>query len=186
MADMIADVTGELLRIGAIQFGQFEMAPGQFAPISVNLRFVPSYPSILAALAQTLAPLVKIEGLTHLLPMPAAVPLGAAISMVADLPLVYPDDSGTIEGAYDFNVPTILLTDTYQDGAAEQAMIKRAKPLGLDVYAVVTVIDFGKHTATPDGLPLIAWRRLRDLLPGIPALSSSMRQAADVWLSTLD
>ncbi len=134
-----------LTRIGAIQFGQFETRPGVFAPVAIRLALLPSYPAILRDLAGEIAPLVKIAGLSHLLTKPAATPIGVAVSLAADLPLVYPapGDPHTIEGAYDFNVPTVLLTDVLTDGATEQALIGRVKGLGLDVKAVVAVLDLG-------------------------------------------
>jgi orotate phosphoribosyltransferase len=178
----MVDVTRELLRIGAIQFGQFETQPGSFAPVSVKLKLIPSYPWVLAVLAKDLDPLVRFEGLTHLLPMPGIVPIGTAVSLAAALPLVYPDETGTIEGAYDFNVPTILLTGIYSDGGAEQAMIKKARPLGLDVKAIVTIIDLG--IVPQHDLPLRSWRKLRDLLTEIPSLSPALRITTENWLNS--
>src|SRR5205823_1781643 len=141
-------------------------------PISIHLRLLPSYPSTLRALAQEIAPMVQIDGLTHLLPMPSAVPVGVAVSLAADLPLVYPaaGNPQTIEGAYDFNVPTILLTDVLTDGAAESALIKQARPLGLDVKAVVAILSIDIGLSSLDGLPIYVWRGLRKLLVQIPTL----------------
>src|SRR5258708_37404073 len=129
----MTDVIQSFIRVGAIQFGHFESreTPGTFAPVAINLRYIPSYPSILKALAAEIAPLVQIDGLTHLLTMPAAVPLGTAISLALDIPLVYPAETRVIEGAYDANVPTVLLTDLITDGEAELAMAKRVKSVGL-------------------------------------------------------
>src|SRR5215475_11987325 len=100
------DIIQALERIGAIQFGQFEQAPGTFAPMRIYLGLLPSYPAVLKALADEMVPLVKMEGTTHLLAMPDAVALGTAISLAARMPLVYPaaGDPEYIEGAYDFNV----------------------------------------------------------------------------------
>ncbi|MCC7452182.1 MAG: hypothetical protein IT324_32580, partial [Anaerolineae bacterium] len=133
------DLVAALLRIGAIQCGRFERQPGVFEPIALNLRLLPSYPATLRALAAELTPLATITGLTHLLTTPAAVPLGVALSLATDMPMVYPaaDDSHTIEGAYDYYVPTVLLTNVLADGATERALIKHVKGVGLEVKAVV-------------------------------------------------
>src|SRR5262249_6496185 len=148
-------------------FGHFETAPGTFAPVAINLGYVPSYPAILKALTNEIAPLVKIDGLTHLLPMPSAVPLGTAVSLQLDMPLVYPGAGEVMEGAYDANVPTVLLTNLLTDGAAEMAMVKRVKGTGLIVQAIVAVLSFqqvGDHVGDSS---LVAWRRLDALLPEI-------------------
>jgi orotate phosphoribosyltransferase len=134
-----------LLRIGAIQFGRFETRPGRFQPLKINLRLLPSYPDVLEMLAEALAPLIRLDGLTHLLVMPAAVPIGVAVSLKTGIPLVYPpaDDPQFIEGAFDYNVPTLLLTDVLHGGSAERAMIAHARKQGLEVWAVVAVFDLG-------------------------------------------
>jgi orotate phosphoribosyltransferase len=178
------DLVASLVRIGAIQFGRFERQPGVFEPIALNLRLLPSYPATLRALAAELAPLVQIAGLTHLLTTSAAVPLGVALSLTTEMPMVYPaaGDSHTIEGAYDYYVPTVLLTDVLTDGAAERALIKRVKGMGLEVKAVVAVLDLGIEGRGVD-VPVTAWQRIPDLLPGLttPLMQTAVRE----WLDSL-
>src|SRR5258708_2165629 len=80
-----------LARVGVIQFGRFEsrQEPGNFAPIAINLRMLTSYPDILKALAAEIAALATMPGMTHLLAMPSAVPLGTAITLQTGMPVVY-------------------------------------------------------------------------------------------------
>src|SRR5689334_10058309 len=181
-----ADLVQALCRIGAIQFGSFERRdlPGTFAPIAINLQLVPSYPAIMRDLAAELAPLVKADGITHLLAAPSVVPLGAAVSLASNLPLVYPATGNpqTIEGAFDYNEPTILLTDIFGDGLSEQALAKRVASQGLDVLAIVAVIELG-ISAAPAGLPVKAWKRLPDLLPFVA--TPNMQVVVQDWLSSL-
>jgi orotate phosphoribosyltransferase len=167
-----------LLRIGAIQFGRFETHPGIFQPLKINLRLLPSYPDVLALLADALAPLIRFDGLTHLLTMPAAVPIGVAVSLKTGVPLVYPpaDDPQFIEGAFDYNVPTLLLTDVLHGGSAEHAMMAHARKQGLEVGAVVAVFDLG-HTLP--GLVKALWG-----MDTILALAQAphLRTAVQAWL----
>lgn len=183
----MTDLIPSLIRIGAIQFGQFERRdqPGTFDPVDINLRYVPSYPTILKALATEIAPLVQIGGLTHLLAVPAAVPLGTAISLLLEMPLVYPvaSEPHVIEGAYDANVPTVLLTDLLTNGEAELAMVKRVRGMGLIVKAIVAVLDLNPTASTVGGLPLVTWRHFESLLPELPHLTPSMRTVVERWLS---
>jgi orotate phosphoribosyltransferase len=182
----MSELIQSLVRVGAIQFGRFESQenPGTFAPIAINFRYIPSYPPILKALAAEITPLVQIDGITHLLAMPATVPLGTAISLTLDLPLVYPvaSEPHVIEGAYDANVPTVLLTDVLMNGEAELAMVKRVKGMGLIVKAVVAVLDLGQTDRMVGDLPSAAWRHFGDLLPEIPNLTPSMRSVVKQWL----
>lgn len=133
----------QLLHIGAVQFGRFEIRPGQFEPVLINLPMLASYPATLRALAAEVAPLVRAAGQSHLLAMPAALPLGVAVALEAEIPLVYPSADGEIEGAYDYNVPTVLLSAALRDGEAEEWLIREARRHGLDVEAVVSVFDLG-------------------------------------------
>jgi orotate phosphoribosyltransferase len=180
------DVFKDLLRIGAVQYGQFEVRgkQGTFAPISINLRLLPSYLAVMTSLAEQIAPLATVEGTTHLLTMPSVTPLGVVVSQQSDRVLVYPLD-GQIEGAYDFNEPTVLLTDVLTDGAAELAMIKQARREGLDVTALVAIIDFGRPLA---GLNVArhAWMRIEEVLvtsQSVGKLTTSMRNTVERWLA---
>jgi uridine monophosphate synthetase len=183
----MSNLVRSLVTIGAVQFGQFEQQPGVFAPLAINLRILPSYPAILKALAEEIAPLVRIDGLTHLLTMPAAVPISVAVSLATAMPLAYPaaGDPRQIEGAYDFNVPTVLLTDILGSGADEQAMIDHVRGLGLDVKAVIAVIDLGICTRSERPFPAIAWRKIDELLPEMPTFTPSMRVVVRDWLMSL-
>jgi orotate phosphoribosyltransferase len=180
------DLIQAMERIGAIQFGQFEQAHGSFAPMIIRLGLLPSYPTVLKTLAEAMAPLVKIDGVTHLLAMPDAVPLGTAISLVAGMPLVYPaaSDPKHIEGAYDFNVPTVLISDVVRDATAETAMIQHVKGLGLDVKAVVAVVDFEQQRGALE-VPICMWRTIRDVLDGVNGLTPAMRAVVRNWLRTV-
>jgi orotate phosphoribosyltransferase len=177
------NLVNALHRIGVIQFGSFEQRdkPGVFAPIAINLRLLPSYPDLTRKLADQLAPLVKIDGITHLLAAPSLVPLGATVSLASGLPLVYPatGDPQTIEGAFDYNEPTVLLTDVFSDGLAEQVLSKRVAGLGLDVKAIVAVFDL----CIAPNLPIKAWQRLPDILPLMA--TPNMQIVVRDWLTSL-
>jgi orotate phosphoribosyltransferase len=175
-----------LRRIGAIQFGHFEQPnqSGVFAPLAINLQLVPSYPAILRDLANELPPLVKLDGISHLLAAPSVVPLATAVSLASGLPLVYPatGNPNTIEGAFDFNEPTVLLTDVLSDGEAECSLIKYVAGQGLDVNAVVAVIDLG-ISALPADVEVRIWQHIRDILPQVA--TPSMQVVVQNWLTSL-
>jgi len=173
----------QFIHIGVIQFGQFAVVdrPGVFAPIAFNLGLLASYPSILRAAAVAIAPLTQIDGLTHLLATSTVIPLGTAISQVTGLPLLYPSalDPDFIEGAYDYDVPTVLLTGVLTDGFAERALIRRTKSAGLDVKAIVTVFDLYNNVDV-DGVALLRWRSIRNILPAIT--TPSLRETVERWV----
>lgn len=176
-----------LAHIGIVQFGQFATANGSFAPFRLDWRLLPSYPLLLADLSTELLPLVKQAGMSHLLPMPAVLPLGTALSLRAETPLVFvsPDDPEHIEGAYDYNVPTLLLTDNLTDGAAESALIRRVRRHGLHVEAVLAVLDWQIGALLPEGVTLCAWQRLQAFMAAAAAVNgtSAIHTAAQAWIA---
>jgi orotate phosphoribosyltransferase len=181
-----------LLRIGAIQFGQFEAAPGCFQPAYINLRLLPSYPATLRALADALVPLARgagQRGLTHLLAMPAATPIGVALALAADVPLAYPApaDLATLEGAFDYNVPTLLLTDVLTDGGAEMSMIRHARQQGLHVEGVLSIFRLSDQPLSADRLLREAeslWGAA-DVLALAAAQTPYLGAAVGAWLESL-
>ena len=187
----MTELLHSLVEVGAIQFGRFEAhdEPGTFTPVAINLRYIPSYPAILKALAAEIAPLVKTAdpSCTHILAMSGVVPLGTAVSLLTAMPLVYPasPDAAIMDGAYDVNVPTILLTDVLTDGKAEEALAKRVKGLGLEVKTVFAVLDLGFTGPNVYGCPVYSWRRFADILPELPNLSVTMRHAVEHWLKAV-
>jgi len=184
----MSDLILSLAQIGAIQFGRFECQdnPGTFAPLALNLRYIPSYPAILKALAAEIASLVKVanSNCTHILAMPGVVPLGTAVSLLTEMPLVYPTspDSAVMDGTYDVNVQTVLLTDVLANGKSEASLAKRVKGLGLEVKIVVCVLDLGISGPSINECPVHSWRDFSEVLPQLPELTATMRRAVEIWL----
>ncbi|MCC7206471.1 MAG: hypothetical protein IT323_04150, partial [Anaerolineae bacterium] len=140
-------IEAALLHLGAVQFGQFEVPsqPGVFEPVRIHLPLLASYPETLAALARALAPLARLDGTSHLLAMSDALPVAFALSLESGLPLVYAagDDPDRLEGAFDYHVPTLLITGVLGQGDDETAMIRRVHRHGLDVEGLLAVYDLG-------------------------------------------
>ncbi len=176
-----------LAHIGVVQFGQFATASGSFAPFRLDWRLLPSYPSLLAALSAELLPLAKQAGMSHLLPMPAALPLGTALSLQAEMPLVFvsPNEPEHVEGAYDYNVPTLLLTDNLTDGAAESALIRRVRRHGLHVEAVLAVLDWQIGALLPEGVAVWAWQHLQAFMAAAAAVhgTPAIQAATQAWIA---
>jgi hypothetical protein len=158
----------DLLHIGVIQFGQFERTdrPGSFSPVVVEIGLLASYPPVLSALADALLPQIATQPLTHLLALPPVIPLSTAIALRTGQPLLYPSaaDPDFVEGAYDYSVPTLLLTGVLTDGIVERALIKRVKNVGLEVKVIVPVLDL-YNNLNIDGVAIFPWQTGQDLIP---------------------
>ncbi|NLF13221.1 MAG: orotidine-5'-phosphate decarboxylase [Anaerolineaceae bacterium] len=142
-----------LFDIGAVQFGRFTLASGQESPIYMDLRLLASHPAVLRRVAQAYARLVSDRGLAGadvcLAAIPyAALPIGTAVAMELDLPLVYPRKEakayGTarqVEGQFRRGDRAVVLDDLVTTGGSKLAAIEPLQAAGLEVRDVVVLID---------------------------------------------
>ncbi|GAB4310782.1 MAG: hypothetical protein Kow00117_04160 [Phototrophicales bacterium] len=134
----------EFLRAGLLQFGVFGVHQ---APFKLNLSLLASYPHILRQIAQETAPL--IQGVDRLVCEASAVPMGVAVSLEVNIPLVYSlgtDQAGVYDliGAYDVGHPTALILHVWEQ-KTHQKLIEKAKHVGLEVQQVISLFDLGNQ-----------------------------------------
>jgi uridine monophosphate synthetase len=154
--DPRAALTVTLADIGAIRFGEFTLASGKKSPIYVDLRLLASHPAALRQVAGAYADLLRAEvgagkpgTPMRLAAIPyAALPIGTAVALELDLPLIYPrkeiKDHGTsrqIEGEYEAGDQVVVLDDLITTGGSKLAAIEPLEQAGLEVRDVVVLID---------------------------------------------
>jgi orotate phosphoribosyltransferase len=192
----MVDLTLKLARAGLIQFGRFVQPDDSVWPLAVNLRWLPSYPALLDETAAALQPLLIDVSADRLLTTADALPIGVALSLRAGLPLVYPygevrdyTAAFAIEGAYDVGHPTLLLSDVLIDAAQANRITAVARRVGLDVHAVLAVIDLGlgaREELESAGYAVRFALALREMLPTLADegfLPPAMRQTVEAWLA---
>lgn len=185
-----------LAQAGLIQFGRFVQTDDTIWPVAVHLRWLPSYPALLRAVAAALVPLLDGIEADRVLTTADATPIGVALSLASDLPLVYPfgevrdyTAAFAIEGAYDVGHPTLLLADVLADPDQARGIVALAGRVGLDVSAVLAVLDLGLGASgrlAADGYTVRRLLALADLLPVLETeglLPPAMRAAVEVWLA---
>lgn len=188
-----------LARAGLIQFGRFVQPDGAIWPVAVNLRWLPSYPALLRDTAAALGDLSAGITADRLLTTVDAIPLGVALSLHSGLPMVYPygavrdyTAAFAIEGAYDVGHPTLLLSDLLIDPVQAHAITALARRVGLDIHAVLAVLDLGlggRARLEAAGYTVRCALVLRDLLPAleeVALLPPLMRRTVEQWLNTFD
>jgi uridine monophosphate synthetase len=195
IVDEKASLTLALARAGLIQFGHFVQPDGAVWPVAINLRLLPSYPALLRDVAAALEPLLTGIEADRILTTTDAIPVGVALSLRTDRPLVYPygevrdyTAAFAIEGAYDVGHPTLLLSDSLVDAPQAEAITALARRVGLEVHTVLAVVDLGlgAHAALQAaGYTLRTVLTLRDMLPVLDAnglLPPAMHRAVSDWL----
>jgi orotate phosphoribosyltransferase len=186
-----------LARAGLIQFGRFVQPDGAIWPLALNLRWLPSYPALLRDVAAALEPLLDGIEADRLLTTVDAIPLGVALCLCSDRPLVYPygdvrdyTAAYAIEGAYDVGHPTLLLSDVLIDASQASAITALARRVGLDVHAVLAVIDVGlgaRDELISAGYEVRCLFTLRELLPQLESagqLPTAMRSTVEAWIKS--
>jgi uridine monophosphate synthetase len=175
-----------LFDIGAVQFGQFTLASGKESPIYMDLRLLASHPGVLRRAAQAYARLIADLGLVGgqgsvcLAAIPyAALPIGTAVSLELDLPLVYPRKEakahGTarqVEGQFRPGDRAVVLDDLVTTGGSKLAAIEPLEAAGLAVQDVVVLIDReqgGREELAAAGYRLHAVLGLRQILDELVA-----------------
>ncbi len=139
----------ELADLGAVRFGNFTLASGIQSPIYIDLRLLVSRPQLLARAAEAYAaqladaPCDRIAGVPY-----AALPIGAAVAIAADKPLIYPrkevKEHGLgklIEGAWAPGDRVAIIEDLITSGGSTLATAETLRAAGLVVEHALVLID---------------------------------------------
>jgi orotate phosphoribosyltransferase len=135
--------------IGAIRFGQFTLHSGRTSPIYLDLRLLASFPEAMRQAAAAYRPLLEGVSFDLLAATPlAGLPIGTAISLAMNLPLIYPRGTaknyGTgkrIEGAWSAGQTAVIVDDLITTGDSLLQTIHILSEAGLRVTKVVVLVD---------------------------------------------
>lgn len=164
-----------LFDIGAVQFGHFRLHSGRESYIYMDLRLLVSYPQALRQVAQAYQQILEKLSFDLLAAYPyAGLPIGTAIALEMNCPLIYPRKEiksyGTgklIEGKWQVGQRVVLIEDLVTSGKSIIQAIASLKAVGLHLNQTVVLIDReqgGRETVETEGHQLYAVMTLRQLL----------------------
>lgn len=138
-----------LLESGCVRFGQFTLKSGLISPIYIDLRRLIGYPSLMAEVASAYLPVLAQLTFDRLAAIPyAALPIAAAISLLAGYPWIYPrreakayGTKAEIEGEFRAGEQVVLIDDLATTGGSKFEGIEKLTQAGLVVKDVVVLID---------------------------------------------
>ena len=143
------DVALLLADIQAVRFGRFRLKDGRESPFYVDLRGVIGFPEALRRLGSWLAAAAKEIPHDCIAAIPyAGLPLGVAMSLAADKPLVYARKEAknygterTVEGRFSPGQVALVVDDVITTGGAKLEAIAPLRATGLVVHHVLVVVD---------------------------------------------
>lgn len=186
-----------LYDIKAVRFGRFELHSGQISPIYIDLRLLASYPDALRQAAAAYRQILQNQSFDLLAATPlAGLPIGTAICLDMNVPLVYPRQStksyGTgkqIEGRWNVGQTAVVIDDLITTGDSLLKSIAFLKAAGIRVQSAVVLIDReqgGKQTLREQGYTLfsaITLSRMLAILESKDRITYRQRAQIIQWLA---
>lgn len=143
------ELYSKLFDCGCIRFGEFMLKLGVMTPVYIDLRTLVSFPDVLRSVGDAMLDIMKDISYDRVAGIPyAGLPIGVAVSLAADKPMLYSrkeaKSHGTaklIEGAYNPGETVVVIDDIITDGASKIEAIQPLQEAGLIVKDVVIVLD---------------------------------------------
>ena len=161
--------------IGAIQFGAYKLKSGIISPFYLDLRILVSHPQVLRQTACVMAE--TLGGLTfdRIAAIPyAALPIGTALALEMNRPLVYPrrekKNYGTgrvVEGEFRPGETAVVVDDVITTGASKLEAIEPLTAVRLIVKDIVVLVDReqgGAEEIVSHGYALHAVAKITDVM----------------------
>lgn len=138
-----------LFDIGAVRLGQFTLHSGRTSPIYLDLRLLVSYPDALRIATSMYRQVLESLEFDVLAATPlAGLPIGTAICLDMNVPLVYPRKTAksygtgkSIEGVWQVGQTAVVVDDLVTSGDSIVQAITPLKAAGLQVRDAVVLVD---------------------------------------------
>lgn len=176
----VARLADVLFACEAVRFGKFTLKSGVVSPVYVDLRRLVTYPRALAIVADVLAEALAPLAFDRIAALPyAALPIGTAVALRMDRPMIYPRGQAktygakaSIEGIFQAGERVVVLDDIATKGDAKIEALGPLTEAGLSVTDVVVLVDReqgARDLLASKGIRLTAVLTLRELVHALAA-----------------
>lgn len=185
-----------LHELGAVKFGEFTLKSGVKSPVYLDLRLFVDRPATLrrvARMMQAYATPLKPDRLAAI-PM-AGLPIGVALSLTMDIPLIYPrpqvKDHGIgrfIEGTYAPGESVLVIDDVLTRAHSKLETIGLLEAVQLKVTDLLVVIDRqmgGTEALAEKGYrvhTVLTLQEVLDTLLALRRMSPDQHRFVTAWL----
>lgn len=160
---------------GCIKFGSFVLKSGITSPIYIDLRIAISFPVLLKTIAAEYISILDKIHFDKIVALPyAGLPIGTAICLEKELPMIYPrketknyGTKASIEGIYYKGEKVVIVDDLVTSGASVYEALEKINEVELIVKDIVVLIDResgGRDRLARDGYNLHSIFKLKELL----------------------
>lgn len=142
-----------LVRLGALQFGTFKLTSGKISPYYIDLRVIPSFPSVFKKVcnlyARILEEEVGLDRFDRLAGIPTAgIPFASVVAYELGKPMIYVRKEGRthgrermIEGIVKPGDKVVILDDLITTGKSILNAVKALRGEGVIVEDAVVLVD---------------------------------------------
>jgi len=164
-----------LYEVGCVQLGEFTLASGKQSPIYIDLRRVTASPRLLQLVAQAYNDMLTSLTFDHIAGVPyAALPIGTAVAMLMEKPLIYPRKEAknygtgkTVEGRFTAGDTAVVIEDLITSGGSVLKTVAQLEAVNLTINDIAVLIDRqqkGAETLQAKGYTLHSALKLTDIL----------------------
>ncbi|MEM2739187.1 MAG: orotate phosphoribosyltransferase [Candidatus Bathyarchaeia archaeon] len=171
-----------LVRLGALQFGMFKLTSGKISPYYIDLRIVPSFPSVFRRVCDFYVKLLEeevgVDSFDRIAGIPTAgIPFASITAFLLDKPLLYVRKEERvhgrerrIEGVVKPGDRVVVLDDLITTGKSIVSAVRVLRGEGVVVEDAAVLIDRmegGRERLGEDGVKLYSVASILDIAEGL-------------------